>query len=205
MLVAPRLDLSRPLDASAVHLCIDMQVLFTQEGPWSTPWLAKTLPAVVRLADRFAERTVFTRFIPPRDPAGLPGAWRHFYERWQSVTRERLDPRLLELVPPLRTLVPPGAVFGKPTYSAFAGPALHRHLADRGVDTLVVTGTETEVCVLATVLGALDLGYRAIVVVDAICSSSDEGHDALMEILSTRFHQQIELATVEMVEAEWAV
>ena len=39
------------------------------------------------------------------------------------------------------------------------------------------SGSETDVCVLATVLDAVDIGYRVIVVRDAICSSSDEGHD----------------------------
>jgi nicotinamidase-related amidase len=32
---------------------------------------------------------------------------------------------------------------------------------------LTVTGSETDVCVLATVLDAVDLGYRVIVVRDA--------------------------------------
>jgi nicotinamidase-related amidase len=34
--------------------------------------------------------------------------------------------------------------------------------------------------VLATVLDAIDIGYRVIVVRDAVCSSSDEGHEMLM-------------------------
>jgi nicotinamidase-related amidase len=35
---------------------------------------------------------------------------------------------------------------------------------------------------LATVLDAVDIGYRVIVVCDAIYSSSDEGHDMLMRL-----------------------
>ena len=38
------------------------------------------------------------------------------------------------------------------------------------VDTLVVTGGETDICVLATVLGAVDRGFRVVLVSDAICS-----------------------------------
>ena len=52
-------------------------------------------------------------------------------------------------------------VFDKPVYSAFAGHKLHRHLQDRCTDTLVVTGSETDACVLATVIGAVDRGYRS--------------------------------------------
>jgi nicotinamidase-related amidase len=51
--------------------------------------------------------------------------------------------------------------------------------------------------VLATVLSAVDLGYRVIVVRDAVCSSSDEGHDMLMRLYHTRFREQIETADAE--------
>ena len=43
----------------------------------------------------------------------------------------------------------------------------------------MITGAETDVCVLATVLGAVDYGYRVVLVTDAVCSHSDTGHDAL--------------------------
>jgi nicotinamidase-related amidase len=50
------------------------------------------------------------------------------------------------------------------------------------------------VCLLATVLNAVVLGYRVIVVRDAVCSSSDEGHDMLLRLYHTRFSEQIEAA-----------
>jgi nicotinamidase-related amidase len=52
-----------PLTERTVHLCVDMQRIFSSEGPWATPWMAKVLPVIVALAERFPERTVFTRFI----------------------------------------------------------------------------------------------------------------------------------------------
>jgi nicotinamidase-related amidase len=76
-------------------------------------------------------------------------------------------------------------------------------LSLRQVDTLVVTGAETDVCVLATVLGAVDRGFRTIVVTDAICSSSDDGHDALMQIYHQRFTEQVETAEAETVLSQW--
>jgi nicotinamidase-related amidase len=87
--------------------------------------------------------------------------------------------------------------FDKFVYSAFADGRLHACLAERSVGTLLVTGAETDVCVLATVLAAVDHGYRVILVTDAICSSSDEGHDALMQMYTRRFDVQIELAAAE--------
>ena len=40
------------------------------------------------------------------------------------VTREHLDPNLLDLVPALRRYAPPAQVFDKSVYSAFAAPGL---------------------------------------------------------------------------------
>ncbi|MET0430539.1 MAG: cysteine hydrolase, partial [Microvirga sp.] len=169
-----------PLSPDTVHLCIDMQRLFSPEGPWPTPWMERVLPTVSRIAERYAERTVFTRFITPETPDDMPGTWRPYYRHWLKATRRRLDPGLLDLMPPLDRLVPPAMVVDKPVYSAFTGHGLVDLLRARRVDTLVVTGSETDMCVLATVLGAVDLGYRVVLVTDGLCSSSDEGHDNLL-------------------------
>ena len=66
-----------------------------------------------------------------------------------------------------------------------------------------MTGGETDVCVFATVLGALDRGYRAVVVTDGLCSSADETHDAALRLYESRFGQQLETATAETVLAAW--
>ena len=56
---------------------------------------------------------------------------------------------------------------------------------------------------LATVLGAVDCGFRVVVVTDGICSSSDEGHDALLTVYHRRFSEQIQTADVENVLSAW--
>jgi nicotinamidase-related amidase len=83
------------------------------------------------------------------------------------------------------------------------GSALASLLSDKGVTTLVITGAETDVCVLATVLGAVDRGFRVIVVEDALCSSFDAGHDALMTLYRNRFAEQIELINSEELTSLW--
>jgi nicotinamidase-related amidase len=179
-----------------VHLCLDMQVLFGRSGPWPTPWMERVLPCIVPLVEKMPERTIFTRFIPPMQAEDMPGMWREYYLKWPHVTRQRLKATYLELVPELRRFAPPALVFDKFVYSAFADGRLAPMLAERGVGALLVSGAETDVCVLATVLGAVDHGYRVVLLTDAICSSSDEGHDALMQMYRNRFDVQIELATV---------
>jgi nicotinamidase-related amidase len=109
------------LPLRTVHLCIDMQRLFGPGGPWATPWMPRVLPIVTEIAARKPEQTVFTRFIPPQRADEMPGMWRRYYEKWRDVTRENLDPSLLELIEPLDRFAPPAAVIDKTRYSAFAG------------------------------------------------------------------------------------
>ena len=194
---------SYPLTPRTVHLCVDMQRIFSADGIWATPWMDRVLPVVAELAGRYPERTVFTRFVTPNRPDDMPGMWQRYYTRWKEATREHLDPALLELLPPLAKLCPPATVINKTRYSAFAEPELLSHLQAREADGLIVTGSETDVCVLATVLGAVDLGYRVILVRDAVCSSSDEGHDALMQIYHRRYTEQIEVADASAIMARW--
>ena len=63
-----------PLSAQTVHLCVDMQLIFS-EGPWATPWMERVLPAVEANSERFPDRTVFARFITPEHAEDMPGRW----------------------------------------------------------------------------------------------------------------------------------
>jgi hypothetical protein len=48
-----------------------------------------------------------------------------------------------------------------------------------------------------TMLGAIDWGFRVILVTDALCSSADETHDAMMNIYMNRFGKQVETVTTQ--------
>jgi nicotinamidase-related amidase len=188
---------------SAVHLCVDMQRIFSRGGLWETPWMERVLPTIAAIAARCPERTVFTRFVTPASPEEAPGQWQAYFRRWKRATREMLDPAQLELVPELARYVPPAAVIDKPAYSAFFRSPLAGFLLERNVRTIVVSGAETDVCVLSTVLDAVNIGFRVVLVEDALCSSSDAGHDALMTMYRLRFSEQIDLVTAEGLTDIW--
>ncbi len=65
-------------------------------------------------------------------------------------------------------------VFDKTHGSAFIDTPLHAHLAEQGVDTLVVAGLVTHGCVRATCLDALQHGYRVILAEDGHSSYSKD-------------------------------
>jgi nicotinamidase-related amidase len=180
-----------------------MQRLFGPGAPWAVPWMEKVLPAIQVIVERHPAQTIFTRFIPAQHPGEGPGTWARYYQRWASVTLANVDRQLIELMPSLDRFVPPAKVVDKRVYSPWTEGQLDALLHPSAIRTLVVSGSETDVCVAATVLGAIDRGFRVIVVTDAICSSSDETHDALMKLYETRFSEQVETATTQQVLDAW--
>ncbi|MVA38047.1 isochorismatase family protein [Agrobacterium vitis] len=179
------------------HICVDMQRMFAEDTPWNVPWMDVISPQVIEVASRHRERTVFSRFLPPKQPADAPGMWRFYYEKWWMMTRQHLPSEMLELVPKLAAYTPPAIVFDKRTYSPWVDGRLHAFLSGQSVDTLVITGGETDVCVLVTALGGIDLGYRVIVLDDAVCSAVDKTHDASLTLLGQRFSAQMETLSTE--------
>ena len=179
------------------HLCVDMQRLFSEDTPWHVPWMARILPQVSAIAGRHAERSLFTRFITPERAEDMPGAWVDYYRKWPMMTRAELPQELLGLMPELARFVPPGRLFDKAVYSPWTDGRLHPLLQAEGVRRLVITGGETDVCVMAAVLGAIDLGYRITLIKDGLCSGADETHDDSLELLGSRFSVQVEILTAE--------
>lgn len=202
--MAPRSTLrDEPLSETAVHLCVDVQRLFGPGTEWALPWMERVVPRIVQLCEMGPARTIFTRFIPARRPGQGQGNWRRYYTRWASMTLDEIGDHMIELVPELASFVPPAQVVDKPVYSPWLGSDLHRRLRQRRCDTLVVSGGETDMCVLATLLGAADLGYRTILVGDAVCSASDEDHDAMLDLFGRRYKQHIEITIVTELECIW--
>ena len=176
-----------------------MQRLFAEDTEWKRPDMRRVLPVVRRLVSAYPERTFFTRFIPARHPEEGRGAWRRYYERWSGLTIEKIGPEMVCLLPQLAAFVPPAAVIDKQVYSPWHWPALDIRLRERSVDTIIVSGVRG----LSTVLGAVDRGYRVVVATDALCSSSGESRDALLALLTSRYSEQVETVTSDIIMENW--
>ncbi|WP_257623441.1 cysteine hydrolase family protein [Rhizobium sp. B21/90] len=161
------------------------------------PWMPRVLPQVLKIVSRYPEQTVFTRFIPPQTAAEAPGMWKDYYEKWSMMTRDHIDAELLQLLPEFDQFAPPARVFDKMVYSPWVDGRLHSHLQGSRVSRLVVSGGDTDVCVLSAILGAIDLGYEILLLSDAICSGADETHDASLKLLGDRFSVQLAIMTTE--------
>lgn len=192
-----------PIGAGTVHVAIDMQVVFAHHPDWGAASTLEILPRIARIAGHRPERTVFTRFLPPKSLPDLPGQWRAFYRRWPQILADSGNMALFDLLPVMKRFAPPAKVVDKQVYSAFEAPGFQSALKELAADTLILTGVETDVCVLATAIGAIDRGYRTILISDALASGSDAGHEAALASVYPRFEQQIELIDTETLLREW--
>ena len=112
------------------------------------------------------------------------------------MTKKEAGGEWLKLHPTLQKFAKSANTFDKTSYDAFASGSFMSSVKRANPSALVFSGIETDVCVLATVLTAVDFGYRTIIAKDAVTSSDLNSHNACFEFLFPRYSQQIEIATV---------
>jgi len=193
----------RSLGPRTLHAVVDMQRVFAEATDWRTPTITDVVPPILTMVRAHPRQTVFTRFMTPPTVEAATGDWQRFYARWRSVVRDRMAPAMFDLMEPFAGFVPPAEAIDKLTFSAFASPAFVASLARRDVETLVLSGVETEVCVLATAIDAVDHGLHVVLATDALTSASAAGHRAALEAVYPRFDQQIDIATTAAILAAW--
>ena len=193
-----------PLGTDTVHVVIDMQRLFDEETGWRVPDLVALLPPIARLIEHRPARALYARFITPGSIGEAKGAWQSYYRQWPQVIRDRLPAGIFDLVKPLARHAAPNQQFDKEGFSAFSGPSFPGMLRDLGASTLVLSGVETDVCVLSTALEAIERGLRVVIATDAVASSSPAGHRATLDHVLPRFEHMLDLAPSADIIAAWS-
>ncbi|WP_020181328.1 isochorismatase family cysteine hydrolase [Methylopila sp. M107] len=82
--------------------------------------------------------------------------------------------------------LPGEPVIDKPGKGAFYQTDLELMLRNRGIDTLLVCGVTTEVCVNTTVREANDRGYRCVVLADCCASYFPEFHEFGLKMIKAQ-------------------
>ena len=196
-------------------LVVDMQRGFLDPGQaMEVPEARAIVPTVADLLALFRRKgmpVVFSQFVyspaapllvgdlhPEHRPAapGAPTGWGH-----PSSSCLDGDPSV-EVVPELAPA--PGEIaVRKHWYDAFAGTPLDGALRARGVRSLVVTGTMTDICVLATVVGAFNREYRVTVVEDGVATLWPEIQQATLDIIRRAYGRIVPAKLVADQIAAW--
>lgn len=79
---------------------------------------------------------------------------------------------------------PEDAQVTKTRYSAFiqGSSDIERVLRERGIDTLLIAGTATNVCCESSARDAMMLNYKVVMVSDGLATHNDEEHNASLSI-----------------------
>jgi nicotinamidase-related amidase len=187
------------LDFAATALVVvDMQNDFVRQGaPLEVPDARSTIASHRRLLKYFRDLKgviVFTRFIAgPRQTLiwnwssvlAPPTCccWPGFMRSYGDVEGPRDAAAVIDELEPLPTELQ----IDKYNYGAFHRTSLLDSLAAQGVDTVVVTGTVTQICVDETARGAFREGLKTIMVSDAVSSFDPALHQATLANFAMKF------------------
>lgn len=92
---------------------------------------------------------------------------------------------------------------GKSSISAFAGTNLDTILKENGIDTIILGGFLSHVCVTATMTSAYDNGYDVITLVDAVATAGMEAQNNVIAQVYPMFSTPVKVNTLsEMIHPE---
>jgi len=203
-----RLGKLHPFDVIDPHktalVVVDMQNYFVKQGHQSeVPAAREIVPNINRLAAELRRRGGHVVWVR-NGTNDTRESWSNYHNYLQS--RDRAERRLksMEIGEDgyefwhLNDIRPEDAQITKKRYSAFiqGSSTIERHLRDRGIDTLLITGTATNVCCESTARDAMMLNFKVVLVADGLATHTDEEHNAT---LSSFYGQFGDVQTVDEV------
>lgn len=179
-------------------IVVDMQNDFVRRGaPLEVPDARETIAAHQELIGWFRDRArpvIYTRFVAGPQPTLIWNwspvlapptccCWPGFRRSYLDVDGERDCAAVIDELTPL----PGEHQVDKYGYSAFHRTGLTDLLLAQAIDTVVITGTVTQICVEDTARGALHEGFKAAVVSDAVSSYAPDLHQASLRTLAMKY------------------
>ena len=184
--------------ANAALIVVDMQNDFVREGaPMEVPDARKTIEQHKQLISACRKAgipIIFTKFIGTKEPSLLWNwspkiaaplfACNKGFKRYYAYVKKSLECTdvIDELAPQAGDIV-----IEKTGYGAFHGTALDSILRSLKVQSIILTGTVTQICVEETGREAFHYGYKTTMVTDAVSSFSPDLHAATIKNFAMKF------------------
>ena len=191
-----RLHLFDKLDPKRTALLvIDMQNAFVAPGaPIEVPAARGIVPTINRVATALRKRGVPVIWVMHENQKG-GSDWAGFFDafvapgrRAEAAAALAAGAELQKLYPELET-APTDLRVAKNRYSALisGSSSLEKTLKAKSIDTLLIAGTKTNVCVECTARDAMMLDYKVALISDCTAALSDEEHRATLENVIQQF------------------
>jgi ureidoacrylate peracid hydrolase len=182
--------------ARTAHIVVDLQNGFMAEGaPVEVPMAREIVPNVNRICAALSEAGGANFFLRYTCDAAEPQPWTTRYNAYLSAERSAAHKDTFRRgaepwqLWPLLDVRPNDLIVDKTRFSAFVPGTcpLHDMLQARGIDTLIITGTLTNVCCESTARDAMQRNYQVIFVADGNAALSDAEHNATLCNMATLF------------------
>ena len=174
-------------------LVIDMQNAFVAPGaPMEVPAARAIVAPINRLAAELRKRGVTVIWISHQN-AKDGRDWSGFFDSFIAPGRRADAAAALSAGSDLQKLFPELAVekgdlrLAKSRYSAFIKNDFEQKLKQRGIDTLLIAGTKTNVCCECTARDAMMLDYKVVLLSDCTAALSDDEQRATLENVIQQF------------------
>jgi ureidoacrylate peracid hydrolase len=193
--------------ARTAHVIVDMQNGFMEPGaPVEVPTAREIVPGVNAISSAVRDAGGTNIFIRFTTPVGALESWSSFYARFAPEARKAHQEAFApgahhwQLWPELEVRDSDLKV-AKGRFAAFIPGTcdLHQILQDRGIDTLIITGTLTNCCCESTARDAMQFNYKVIFVSDGNAALSDAEHNATLNNMCALFADV--MSTEEVVAA----
>src|SRR6516225_1281726 len=187
------------------HIVVDLQNGFMAPGQVAEIATAREIvPNVNRISTALRAAGGLVIYIQNTfDPVAVT-TWSIFFEHFCTPERRR---RMIETFSPgafghaiwpgLQVL-PQDLRVEKRRFGAFApgSSELHAILQERNIDTLIVTGTATQVCCESTARDAMMLNYKVFFIADGNATFTDDEHNATLSAMAHTFCDVIDADTM---------
>ena len=182
--------------ARTAHVIVDLQNGFMAEGqPAEIPAAREIIPNVNRISAALRDAGGLVVYIQNTIDAAAKEAWSNWFTFMSGAKRkEAMEAAFADgshghsLWPGLAVL--PGDIkVKKNRFGAFVPGSsdLHAILQKRKIDTVIITGTATNVCCESTARDAMMMNYKVIFVSDGTATHSDDEHNATLGIMLSNF------------------
>ena len=170
-------------------LVVDVQRFFVRTQPGAMyPPVEGVLETLRPFIDECRARGVLVvRIQAVIDEESTAGVWRrHWGERWATPSPLAPDQPGVEFHPGFEPL-PGDLILTKPRYSSFYGTALESMLRSRGIQTVIVCGLTTDVCVSCTARDAFQREFDTVTLNDCTAERTQARYESGLATLAATF------------------
>ena len=206
MRIFDNLDVNR-----TAHIVVDLQNGFMAPGQVAEIGTAREIvPSVNRISAALRDAGGLVVYIQNTFDAEAIAGWSTYFNHFCTPARRQ---RMIDAFTPGAfghdlwaglDVLPEDLKVRKRRFGAFAPGAsdLHEILQDRGIDTLIITGTASQVCCESTARDAMMMNYKVFFIADGNATFNDEEHNATLSALAHTFCDVVDTDTMVGIIAD---